>query len=171
MLRHPKPWVMSLSLADRIVSSLAKQFKKTPDELRLLLLSDSEIKLPKSIRDGWRVEEAPEEILTTNMDGLSQKTVPELKAILKDHGASGYSKKKKAELIEMITEIQSPQGTEESKTVETEPLNALTIVKLRTLANKRGLVNYETLNKVKLIRYLESGTHPDDDNAILEPEI
>ncbi len=170
MLWHPSAWVMSLSLADRIVSSLAKQFKKTPDELRQLLLSDSDIKLPKSIRDGWRVEEAPEEILTTNMDELSQKTVPELKAILKDHGASGYSKKKKAELIEMITEIQSPPGTEESKTVETEPLNALTIVKLRALANKRDLVNYETLNKAKLIGYLESGTHPDDEDVILEPE-
>ena len=162
---------MSLSLADRIVSSLAREFKKTPDELRQLLLSDSEIKLPKSIRDGWRVEEAPEEILTTNMEELSQKTVPELKAILKEHGSTGYSKKKKAELIEMITGFQEPQGAEESKSEEPEPFSGHNIAKLRSLANKRGLVNYETLNKSKLIGYLESGTHPDDDDAILEPEI
>ncbi len=171
MLWHPSAWVMSLSLADRIVSSLAKQFKKTPDELRQLLLSDSDIKLPKSIRDGWRVEEAPEEILTTNMDELSQKTVPELKAILKEHGSTGYSKKKKAELIEIITGDQEPQGAGEAKSEEPEPFNGHNTAKLRKKKKKRHLVNYETLNKSKLIEYLESGTHPEDDDGILEPEI
>ena len=89
---------------------------------------------------------------------MDSQTVPELKALAKNLGLKGYSRLRKAELINLINQ-NLPGGVvnfidEDDTKSTTQVLRRQTVPELKTLAKNLGLKGYSRLRKAELINLI-----------------
>jgi len=91
----------------------------------------------------------------------SELTVAQLRELAKRKGCKGYSKMKKAELLEFVKNCESKKVKDSQKpSAPKESPRQLTVVQLRELAKRKGCKGYSKMKKAELLEFVKNCGRP-----------
>lgn len=116
---------------------------------------------------------APGHVIARSMPApgeLSKLKLPELRALAKERGLTGYSKLTKPQLLERLGGEAKPVTVVKPAVKPAGDLSKLKVTELRALAKERGIVGYSKLTKPQLLERLgkpPAGVPPPESDLVI----